>query len=35
MTNSNTTKAVMAVLQLIAILVGIGAGVWVFALVTG
>ncbi len=35
MTNSNATKAALAVLQLIAILVGIGLGAWVFALVTG
>jgi hypothetical protein len=35
MNSSNGTKAVMAVLQLIAILVGIGVGVWVFSLVTG
>ncbi len=35
MTNSNTTKAAMAIVQLIAILVGIGVGLWVFQLVTG
>jgi hypothetical protein len=35
MNSSNGTKAVMAVLQLIAILVGIGVGAWVFSLVTG
>ncbi len=35
MTNSNTTKAAMAIVQLIAILVGIGVGPWVFQLVTG
>jgi len=34
-TNSNTTKAAMAIVQLIAILVGIGVGLWVFQLVTG
>jgi len=33
-TNSNTTKAAMAIVQLIAILVGIGVGLWVFQLVT-
>ncbi len=34
MTNSNATKAAMAIVQLIAILVGIGVGLWVFQLVT-
>jgi len=33
--NSNATKAAMAILQLIAILVGIAIGVWLFTLVTG
>jgi len=33
-TNSNATKAAMAIVQLIAILVGIGVGLWVFQLVT-
>jgi len=33
--NSNGTKAVMAILQLIAILIGIAVGVWVFQQVTG
>jgi hypothetical protein len=35
MNNTNGAKAVMAALQLIAILVGIGLGLWVFGLVTG
>ncbi len=35
MNNSNATKAAMAILQLIAILVGIAIGVWLFTLVTG
>lgn len=35
MNNSNATKAVMAILQLIAILVGIAIGVWLFQQFTG
>jgi hypothetical protein len=35
MKNTNGTKAVMAALQMIAILIGIGVGLWVFGLVTG
>ena len=35
MTSSNATKAAMAIVQLIAILVGIGIGLWIFQLVTG
>lgn len=35
MNNSNSTKATMAILQLIAILVGIAVGVWLFHQFTG
>lgn len=35
MNNSTSTKATMAILQLIAILLGIGLGTWIFSSVAG
>lgn len=35
MNNSNGSKAAMAIVQLIAILVGIAVGVWIFQQIAG
>lgn len=35
MTNSPTWKLAMLIVQLIAILIGIGAGAWLFGIVAG